>query len=66
MIKMKEELNYLTSFEELQEIIKKIETSEINVDELTPMLERASLLIKVCKDILTKTEAEVNKLIENI
>ncbi|HPB57384.1 MAG TPA: exodeoxyribonuclease VII small subunit [Bacteroidales bacterium] len=63
---MKEELNYLTSFEELQEIIKKIETSEINVDELTPMLERASLLIKVCKDILTKTEAEVNKLIENI
>jgi len=66
MIKMKEELNYLTSFEELQEIIKKIETAEINVNELTPMLERASLLIKVCKDTLTKTEAEVNKLIENI
>lgn len=63
---MKEELNYLTSFKELQEIIKKIETAEINVDELTPMLERASLLIKICKDTLTKTETEVNKLIENI
>lgn len=63
---MKEELNYLTSFEELQDIVKKIETTEINVDELTPMLEHASLLIKICKDTLTKTEAEVNKLIEDI
>ena len=57
-------LTYTEAFEELQEIVKKMENADISVDELTKNIERASQLIKICKEVLGKTEAEVNKIIE--
>lgn len=65
-IKMETPKTYTDAFEELQTIVKKMENAEISVDELSMMIQRASLLIKICKDKLTKTEAEVSKLIESI
>jgi len=61
---MKEKkLNYTEAFEELQEIIKKMENADISVDELSEKIKRASLLIKICKDKLFKTEEEINAII---
>ena len=57
-------LTYTEAFEELQEIVKKMENADISVDELTQNIERASQLIKICKEVLGKTETEVNKIIE--
>lgn len=57
-------ITYTEAFSELQEIVKKMENADISVDELTQNIERASFLIQVCRDKLTKTEAEVNKIIE--
>ncbi len=57
-------ITYTEAFDELQEIVKKMENADISVDELTKNIERASFLIQVCRDKLTKTEAEVNKIIE--
>ena len=59
-----EKMTYTEAFEELQEIIKKMENADISVDELTKNIERASLLLKICKEVLGKTETEVNKIIE--
>ncbi|MBR1992351.1 MAG: exodeoxyribonuclease VII small subunit [Bacteroidales bacterium] len=56
-------LTYTDAFEELQKIVKKMENADISVDELTKNIERASELIKICKEKLSKTEAEVNKII---
>ena len=56
-------LTYTEAFEELQEIVKKMENADISVDELTKNIERASELINICKEKLSKTEAEVNKII---
>lgn len=60
----KEITNYTDAFTELQNIVKKMEDADISVDELTQNIERATLLINICKDKLTKTEEEVNKIIE--
>jgi len=60
----KPEISYTDAFQELQQIVKKMETADISVDELTQNIERASQLIQICKEKLSKTEAEVNKIIE--
>lgn len=62
----KEKLSYNQAFEELQSIVKKMENAEISVDELAEIIKRASCLISICKDKLTKTEEEVNKIIEEL
>lgn len=58
---MKEELTYTEAFEQLQAIVKQMEDADISVDDLADNIKKASKLIKVCKDKLTKTEQEVNK-----
>ncbi len=61
---MEQPKTYTDAFEELQTIVKKMENAEISVDELSVMIQRASFLITICKDKLTKTEEEVSKLLE--
>ena len=51
---------------ELEEIVDKIENADISVDELSLKVKRASELIKVCKDILHKTDEEVQIILEGI
>lgn len=64
---MKEkEINYTQAFEELQSIVKKMENAEISVDELSEIIKRASFLITICKNKLTQTEEEVNKIIDEL
>lgn len=58
---MKEELTYTEAFEQLQAIVKQMEDADISVDDLADNIKKASKLIKICKDKLTKTEQEVNK-----
>lgn len=59
-----EKLTYTEAFEELQEIVKKMENADISVDDLSEKIKRASLLIKLCKDKLTKTEEEINEIMK--
>ncbi|MCQ2262918.1 MAG: exodeoxyribonuclease VII small subunit [Bacteroidales bacterium] len=54
---------YTEAYDELQEIVRKMENADISVDELTKNIERASFLIQICKEKLGKTEEEVNKII---
>lgn len=64
---MKEKnINYTKAFEELQSIVKKMENAEISVDELSEIIKRASFLITICKNKLTQTEEEVNKIIDEL
>jgi exodeoxyribonuclease VII small subunit len=63
---MNEKPNYTEAFEELQEIVSEIEQGEISVDELAAKVKRATLLIKICKDKLTTTEEDVNKILKEL
>lgn len=47
---------------ELEEIVDKMERDELDVDQLSEQLKRAKVLVKLCKDKLTKTDEEIKKL----
>lgn len=57
-------MNYTEAFEELQQIVKQMEHADISVDDLAEKIERAGVLIKICKEKLTKTEEEISKITE--
>ncbi|MCC7317794.1 MAG: exodeoxyribonuclease VII small subunit, partial [Bacteroidales bacterium] len=50
---MTEKINYTDAFEELQIIVAEMEKGEITVDQLSEKVQRAAVLIQVCKEKLT-------------
>ena len=60
------EITYTAAFEELKEIVDQLENDNVSVDELTEKMKRATVLMKICRDKLTKTEEEVNKTIQEL
>lgn len=59
---MKEEPKYEEALAQLEAIVRKMEAGEYDIDELAAQLKKAQLLIKFCKDKLTKTEEELSKI----
>lgn len=60
---MEKKIKYEDAVRELQEIVRKMENDEFDVDELVAQLKRAQQLIKLCRDRLTKTDGEIKKLL---
>jgi len=60
---MDKKINYREAFEELQQIVVAIEAGDIPVDELTQKINRATLLLDICKAKLMESETEVEKLL---
>jgi len=60
----KENISYTEAFDELQQIVREMENADISVDELSDKIKRCTTLIKICKDKLTKTEAEIAKIMQ--
>lgn len=63
---MKKTESYESALEELKTIVSDIENDTVSVDELTKKVKRASELIKFCKNVLTKTETEVNSALDDM
>lgn len=59
-------INYTSAFDELQMIVKEIESGDISVDELSEKVKRASTLIAICKEKLFKTEDDVNQILKDL
>ena len=59
-------INYISAFDELQMIVKEIESGDISVDELSEKVKRASTLIAICKEKLFKTEDDVNQILKDL
>jgi exodeoxyribonuclease VII small subunit len=62
----KEKQTYEEAFNELQNILEEIESGNLNVDELTNTVKKATKLIKFCKTKLYETESEVKKILEEL
>ena len=56
------EMKYEDAVRQLEEIVQKIESDEYSIDEIAVQLQTAQRLIKFCKDKLTKTEQEIQKI----
>ena len=62
---MARETKYEEAVEKLENIVKRLENDEMGIDEMTTELKKAQQLIKLCKDRLTKTDAEIQKILDN-
>ena len=56
-------MKYEKAVSELEEIVDKMERDELDIDQLSEQLKRAKVLVKLCKDKLTKTDEEIKKLL---
>ena len=63
---MEKKKTYEDAYEELQQIVKEIESGTISVDVLGDKVKRAGDLIRFCKEKLFKTEQEVNEVLKDI
>ena len=63
---MEKKISYTEAISELESIVTEIEQGEITVDTLSEKVKRASELIKICKDKLTSTEEDVNKILGDL
>ena len=61
---MAREMKYETAMNQLQSIADKMENGELDIDLLCEQLKTAQKLIKLCKDKLTKTDAEIKAVLE--
>ena len=62
---MKKSPNYEEAVSQLEEIVKKMESGELDIDMMSTELKNAQQLIKLCKDKLTKTEEEIKKILDS-
>ena len=62
---MKKAPNYEEAVSQLEEIVQKMESGELDIDMMSTELKNAQQLIKLCKDKLTKTEEEIKKILES-
>ena len=62
---MKKAPNYEEAVSQLEEIVTKMESGELDIDMMSTELKNAQQLIKLCKDKLTKTDEEIKKILES-
>ena len=59
-------MTYTEAKKELEEIVSSIESGKLDVDALTDKVKRASELITFCKEKLSKTDKELQKILEEL
>jgi exodeoxyribonuclease VII small subunit len=62
----KKKITYKEAIIEIEQILEEIENEEIDVDELSEKVQKATSLIKICKDKLRATEEEVEKTLNDM
>ena len=60
---MAKETKYELAISQLEEIVERLENNQLGIDEMTAQLKKAQQLIKLCKDRLTKTDEEIQKIL---
>ncbi len=60
----KKDINYEEAVGQLEEIARKMENGEFEIDELATQLKKAQQLIKLCNDKLRSTDEEIQKILK--
>ena len=61
-----EEITYTAAKAEIEKIVTLIDSDELDVDQLTLYVKRASKLVAFCKQKLTETDVELQKILEGL
>ncbi|MBF0123553.1 MAG: exodeoxyribonuclease VII small subunit [Candidatus Omnitrophica bacterium] len=57
-------MKYSKAMQRLEEIIKRIENDEIDIDELSEQVKEAVTLVRLCKDKIEKADLEVKEVVD--
>ena len=60
------DLTFQTATRELEEILRKLDGDDVNIDSLPVDLERASELIEWCRERLETTQHEVERIVTDL
>jgi exodeoxyribonuclease VII small subunit len=63
---MSKDPTYNEAIVEIEEILQRIESGELDVDELTENVKRVAYLLEMCKKKLRTTETEIQKVINGL
>ena len=55
--------NYEEAVAQIETIVRKMENDQLDVDSMTEQLKKVQELIRLCKDKLTKTDEEIQKIL---
>lgn len=61
-----EEMGFSEAVAELEEILRRIEDEEIDLDRLAAELKRATALLEVCRGKVRRAETEVQQIVANL
>jgi len=61
----KNELSYEDAYAELQEITTALELNKLPIDQLSQKVERAGILMNICKNKLREIDSKLDKIFEN-
>ena len=64
--KGKKEPSYREAAERLEEILGKIEDGEVDIDELSGLVEEAAKLVRLCRGKIQAAEAKVKTITEQL
>ena len=64
--KQDEALSYSAAAAELDSILNEIEAGTVDIDVLSQRVERAALLIKLCREKLAGSEMRITKVVEDL
>lgn len=56
-------MKYEEAVRELEAIVQKMESGELDVDSMAEQLKKAQTLIKLCKEKLKRTDEEIQSLL---
>ena len=59
-------ITYTEAKAELEKIVALIESDELDVDQLSTKVKRASELVAFCKQKLSETDSELQKILEEL
>lgn len=59
-----QQMRYEEAVNRLEEIVKKMENDELDIDQMAQQLKEAQQLIKLCKDRLTKVDADIKAVMD--
>jgi exodeoxyribonuclease VII small subunit len=62
----KKEFSFSEAVTEIEDILKQIESGELDVDKLSLEVKRASELIRQCQKKLRTTEEEINSIFKDL
>ena len=63
---MEEQITYSKAISELEDIIRKMQSNECSIDNLSQLTSRSLQLLTICKDKLTKTYEELKKILSQL